>query len=441
MIRTVCIILALAACPDMASAQHEQSSNQPANIVLIMADDFGYECVGAYGGTSWQTPNLDELARTGLQFNHCYSQPLCTPSRVQIMTGIYNVRNYANFGILPESETTFANILQDQGYKTCVVGKWQLKGEPGQFGFDEHCLWQMNRVPERYPNPGLEVNGKRINYTNGEYGPDLVSDYACEFIRKNSDQPFLVYYPMILTHCPFCPTPDSEDWDPSSPGSETYKGDPRYFGDMVLYMDKIIGKLVKTLDEQGLRENTLVIFTGDNGTDKPVVSMMGDTAVAGGKKKMTDAGTRVPMIANWPGTIAEESTCNDLVDFSDFFPTLCDVAAVKLPQDLRLDGVSYFPQLKGEQGSPREWIYCWFARNGGPEGKQWVRNQRYKLYADGRFIDVRNDILEIKPLDGQTLTSEQLETRNMLTRALDQFRDARPEEVARQGRSPKQKKR
>jgi arylsulfatase A len=122
------------------------------NIVLIMADDMGYECVGANGGTSYRTPNLDRLASGGLRFEHGYSQPLCTPSRVQIMTGIYNQKNYVRFGILAPDQTTFAHLLKKAGYATCVAGKWQLLGGfdgPQHFGFDEYCLWQLTRRPGR----------------------------------------------------------------------------------------------------------------------------------------------------------------------------------------------------------------------------------------------------------------------------------------------------
>ena len=411
-----------------ASPVHAE--NDRTNIILIMADDLGYECLGCNGGTSYKTPCLDQLAQSGMRFRHCYSQPLCTPSRVKIMTGIYNVRNYEVFGKLPSNQTTFANILKKVGYKTCVVGKWQLKGNPQQFGFDEHCLWQMNRVPERYPNPGLEVNGKRINYTNGEYGPDLVCDYACKFIEKNKDQPFLVYYPMILTHCPFCPTPDSKDWDPKNKGSKTYKGNAKYFGDMMLYADKLVGRIVKKVDELGLRENTLIIFTGDNGTDKPVVSQMNGRKVPGLKGKMTDGGTRVPMIASWPKTIPAGKVTDTLVDFSDFFPTICEATSVDVPSKLKIDGQSFLPQLKGKPGNPRKWIYVWYSRNGGVKGKQWVRNQRYKLYGTGKFFDVKNDVEEKNPLKPSSLTNEQKETFEMLKKAIDQFKDARPEKVA-----------
>ena len=415
-------------------AASARENDRSPNIVLIMADDLGYECLGANGGTSWQTPFLDELAKTGMRFEHCYSQPLCTPSRVQIMTGIYNIRNYTRFGVLPETETTFANLLRDAGYQTCVVGKWQLKGDPGQFGFDEHCLWQLNRVPERYPNPGLEINGQQVDFSDGQYGPDVVSDFACDFIRKNKNRKFLVYYPMILTHCPFCATPDSADWNPANKGSKTYKGNAKYFGDMVAYMDKLVGKLVKTLDEQGLRENTLIIFTGDNGTDKPVVSMMGDRKVAAGKKLMTDAGTRAVMIANWQGTTDPGQVSSDLIDFSDFLPTICEAANVAVPDHLAIDGVSFLPQLQGKTGTPRQWIYCWFSRNGGANGQQWARNEQYKLYADGRFFEVPNDVLEQSPLDHASLNNDQNDAMQRLDKVLQRFKDARPVEIARQAK-------
>ena len=176
------------------------------NIVMIMADDLGYECLGANGGTSYKTPVLDQMATEGMRFEHCYSQPICTPSRVKLMTGISNIRNYVKFGYLDLKLTTFAQVLQKAGYATCVVGKWQLEGgyeAPNQFGFDEYALWQLNRRPSRYPNGGLEINGKQVDYTKGEYLPDVVSDYACDFMEKHREKPFLLYYPMILTHCPF----------------------------------------------------------------------------------------------------------------------------------------------------------------------------------------------------------------------------------------------
>jgi len=138
--------------------------NKPPNIILIMADDLGYECLGSYGSTSYKTPVLDELAATGMRFEHCYSQPLCTPSRVKVMTGKYNSRNYTVFGSLDPKETTFAHVLKKSGYATCAAGKWQLYGggsgtSPEQAGFDEHCLWQVKDRGSRYSDPTVLENG------------------------------------------------------------------------------------------------------------------------------------------------------------------------------------------------------------------------------------------------------------------------------------------
>ncbi len=407
------------------------------NIVLIMADDLGYECLGADGGTSYKTPVLDRLAAEGMRLDHCYAQPLCTPSRVQLMTGIYNVRNYVRFGVLDRKQTTFAQLLKRAGYATCVVGKWQLGKQPDSprhFGFDQSCLWQHTRgrtrkggLDSRYPNPSLEVNGRPVDYHGGEYGPEVVSDFACDFMERNKDKPFLVYYPMILTHCPLVPTPDSADWDARSQGSKHYKGDPKCFADMVAYMDKMVGKLIAKLERLGLRENTLILFTGDNGTDKPVVSVMSGRRVAGGKGHMTDAGTHVPLIANWPGTISKGRVCGDLVDFSDFLPTLCECAGVPAPPELNVDGRSFLPQLEGKKGNPRQWIYCWYSKTGRiKQAREFARNQRYKLYASGEFYDVANDVLENKSLSSEPLDAEASRARAMLQQAIDRYKNARP---------------
>ncbi len=424
----ICLVTAVAFCFEATSA-----AERP-NIVMIMADDCGYECIGAHGGTSYKTPNLDKMALQGVRFDHCYSQPICTPSRVKLMTGLYNVRNYAKFGFLETSQRTFGNILSEAGYKTCIVGKWQLGRNaklPKQFGFDEHCLWQLFRLPSRYPSPGLEVNGVAKDYKPG-YGPDVVTDYALDFIERSgkNKQPFLLYYPMILTHCPFEPTPDSADWDPNDPGSKTYKGDAKYFGDMVGYMDKIVGKILNKLDEAGVRENTLVMFTGDNGTDTPVVSMMGDRRVVGAKGKTTDGGTHVPMIVQWKGRSPQGVACSDLVDFSDFLPTMCEAAGVTLPDSPEMDGRSFLPQALGKSGNPREWIYIWYARNGGPTGKEFTRNARYKLYRNGDFFDIQSDVLEKKSLAVAELGADAQQVHAMLKAALEQYTDARPERFA-----------
>ena len=141
---------------------------------------------------------------------------------------------------------------------------------------------------------------------------------------------------------------------------------------------------------------------------------------------MTDAGTRAPFIANRPGVIPKGKVCRDLVDFSDFAPTLCQAAGVTVPATLNVDGRSFLPQLRGEKGNPREWIYCWYSRNGGPNGREWARNQRYKLYRKGGFYDVSKDVLETRPLGAEELSEDARQVRAMLQRTLDKYKDARP---------------
>jgi arylsulfatase A len=413
-----------------------ERSGSGTNIILIMADDLGYETIGANGGESYPTPHLDRMAAAGVRFKHCYAQPLCTPSRVQIMTGKYNVRNYTGFGKLDRKERTFAHVLKEAGYATCIAGKWQLGAEkdaPEHFGFDEALLWQHTRsgrlkegkirYDKRFENPLLERNGVEESYQNGEYAPDLMVEFITDFIRKNKEKPFFVYYPMILTHCPFVPTPDSEDWNPESKGSPTYKGNAKYFGEMVAYMDKLVGQLSDHLVKEGLEKNTIILFTGDNGTDKPVVSILNGRKVAGAKGKTTDAGTHVPLIVYGPGRV-ESLVVDDLVDFSDFLPTFCEIAGIDIPSGL--DGQSFYPQLVGETGNPREAIYCWYNRNGKQGTEQvFARTRQYKLYRDGRFFDIPQDPLENMPMKADMLSQDQISIKTMLQEVIDDYEGVR----------------
>ena len=397
------------------------------NIVLIMADDMGYECVGANGSRFYQTPHLDRLAAEGMRFEHCYSQPICTPSRNQIMTGRYNARNYVRFGYLHPREITFGNVLQKAGYRTCVVGKWQLKGGfdgPAGFGFDEYCLWQLTRRPTRYPNPGLEVNGKQLDYRNGEYGPDLVSDYLVDFVRRNRSRPFFAYYPMILPHWPFQPTPDSPDWDPAETREwPRGKWNRRHFRDMVNYTDKLVGKIDRTLKTLGIREKTLLIFTCDNGTYNGITSPFRGQNLRGGKGSTPNAGTHVPMIASWPGTITPGTISRDLIDFSDLLPTLAAAGGGQLPRDRTIDGRSFLPQLTGQPGNPRDWVFCWYQRNGNRSGKvkRFARNQIYKLYHDGRFFKIPTDELEKRQLLPTQIDTTQAQVRAELKAVIERI--------------------
>jgi arylsulfatase A len=394
-----------------------------------MADDFGYELLGANGGESHRTPHLDELAATGMRFEHCYVQPLCTPTRVQLMTGQYNVRNYMEFGRIDRDATTFAHLLQKAGYTTAIAGKWQLgrgKRLPQRLGFHEACLWQHTRRPPRYANPGLEFNGVERDFTAGEYGPQLVNDFALDFITRHKQGPFLLYYPMMLTHRPFEPTPDSVDWDPMARGPEADR-DVKYFADMVRYMDKMIGRLIAKLDELDIRDHTLVIFLGDNGTDRSVTSRFNSRPYPGGKGHGNARGMHVPLIANWPGLAPAGRVNADLVDSTDFLPTLCEAAGAAMPDSLPVDGQSFFPQLVGKPGRPREWIYCWYARNGGPTPLlEFAMSREHKLYRDGTFFNLREDPFEERPMRVNELSGAESEAADALQNVLDKYKNARP---------------
>lgn len=408
------------------------------NIVFIMADDLGYECLSCNGSLSYQTPVLDNLARKGIRFTQCHAQPLCTPTRVKLMTGKYNYRNYQAFGYLNPQETTFGNILKDAGYATCVVGKWQLNGlsgkkipgwqdknRPNHFGFDEYCLWQLThgrKDGERYANPLLEQNGRKLPRNPEAYGSDVFTNYALDFIERKKDRPFLLYYPMALTHNPFVPTPDSPEWKQKE---LRYKNDPKFFADMVRYTDKIVGKFVKKIRELGIEKNTLLIFLGDNGTNRNITSQTKNGPVRGAKGNTTDAGTRVPLILYWPAMKNKGLVFDGFIDLTDFYATFADIAFGKHrltgTPDYR-DGKSLLPLMMGETYQPREILFMHYEPHWGAGSKfsnRFARTHAYKLYQDGRFYNVETDPLEQKNISESGCSNDQLKIRRKLQSVLD----------------------
>ena len=418
------------------------------NIILIMSDDLGYEVINANGGTSYETPTLNELARTGIRFENAHAQPLCTPTRIQLMTGKYNFRNYIGFGLMDPKEKTFGHIMSDNGYKTLISGKWQLysynppdempedrnKGQQIEdAGFDEYCVWHAHQTEEkgsRYKNPIIYQNGEYLSkeITEGNYGEDIFCDYILDFIDRNTDDPFFVYFPMTLTHRPLEPTPDSEEFaifDP--PSNQTLGGktwnelegwadDAKYYKDMVEYHDKTIGRIVEKLDQLNIREETLIIYLGDNGSPIEVSSYMGNQEIPGGKGKTIDTGTHVPLICNWKNNIPESIVSTDLVDSTDFLPTIFDAAELQYPENYIVDGKSFYPQLTGEKGNPRDWIFFHFdagGRNKKPI-QRFLRNHLWKLYEDGRMFDMKNDLYESKVIFPENDSVESKENREKL---------------------------
>ena len=387
----------------LAAAQAEE---HPPNVVLIMADDVGYECFGAYGSRQYKPPRIDKLADGGVRFTNCYSTPLCTPSRVALMTGASNVRNYADFGSLLPDQYTIANLFGDAGYATAVAGKWQLQGGrnaegiPAGDGFDTYCLWNTPMTERRrFWNPSLESDGVILDVEEDDYGPDIFADFLLRFIEANKEGPFFVYYPMVLVHSPFVPTPDSEN--------RQSEDEQQNFEDMVAYTDVIVGRIQDKLEALDLLRKTVFVFTSDNGSHHSLKARLGDATIVGDKGAPTDAGTHVPLIVNAPGIVPGGRVIDDLIDFADFLPTLADAAGLSFPRQDHADGRSFWDRLRGGPGQPREWLYTYYFPRPFAEKFDtpyshpevlYVRDKRYKLYGNGKLFDVRADPSETRPL-------------------------------------------
>ena len=405
------------------------SAKEKMNIVLIMADDSAADNYGCYGSTFFSTPRLDALAASGAKFNYCYSEPVCTPSRVKIMTGRDGIRNYTAFGALDRSETTFGTMMKQAGYATAVAGKWQLHGGSNgslapQCGFDTFCLWNYPGARrERFWNPGIVRDGIVLETTQEDYGPDIFTDYIIEFMEKNRERPFFVYYPMVLVHSPFLPTPDSK---PSS-GKDKKAQALENFRDMTAYADKCVGRIVDALEKNGLREKTVVIYTTDNGTHRNLTYPFKDELRDGEKAYAADGGSHAPLIVNCPGTVLPGIVTNDLVDFSDVMPTLGQISGATLP-DVTLDGRGFWPQCLGRKGNPRPWIFQYYypkftkaaeQHGQGINGNEivWAQNQHYKLYRDGSLYATadRHETQAIQPGTG---SAEAEQARRLLQTAI-----------------------
>lgn len=379
------VMLLVASLSDLATA------GERPNVLVILCDDIGAHELSLYGHQQHRTPNLDQLGKTGIWFTTGYATPICHPTRFQIMTGQYAHHNGVyqfpgrpggpeeNIGVDDiASHLTFGNLFQKAGYATAQAGKWQLSGTHPtlirECGFDEYCMWAYKKnLPKgvehtgswegkpgtttgRYWHPSIVKNGEYLPTTQDDYGPDIFSDFILEFIERKRGKPFFIYYPMTLTHAPYYTTPDTTQ----SLGDRFEKRQKNWQSN-VEYADKIVGKLMRGLEELKVRENTLVLFIGDNGTG------------GNGKGKTTEMGARVPFIANGPGIVKPTGECRELVDVSDVLPTICDVAGIDLPKDHIIDGVSFAPYLKGNMNPLRDWIYAPLG------GKRVVRTKRWLL--------------------------------------------------------------
>lgn len=418
------------------------------NVVFILIDDISHYGVSAYGAKQLNsteglfesvlvaTPEIDRLADEGVLAKNAFAYAICEPTRVALMTGMNNQRNFVQAKALHESHITFGDLFKRAGYTTGIAGKWKqsrgsstISGEAyvDQFGWDYiHCFDLLYEGP-RHIDPNFVINGK-INWYRGlnpetkrrYYGPELVNRFALNFIETHQNEPFFLYYPMLLVHDEHTPTPDTqpnEHYDNFEVMTHTgikpdnsfgaFKGDDRrFYPDMVAYMDRMIGNVTDQLDRLGLREKTLVIVMGDNGSKAAFSYTLEDGSVfIGAKGQCKVNGLQVPLILSYPGSIAAGSTYDGLINLTDLLPTLCELADINIPDEEEIDGISFWPQITGNQNEAhRENLYTWYNANRAMSDQsklityaQEIDFKRYgpdTNYPNGRFFDLRTDPFE-----------------------------------------------
>jgi len=377
----------------------QKEKTTPPNIIFIFTDDMGYGDLCSYGATQYQTPNLDRLAAQGMRFTNFYvSQAVCSASRAALLTGCYSNRvgisgalnPHSKIGLNPEEET-IAEILKEQNYVSAAVGKWHLGHHkmflPLQHGFDEYLgipysndMWPIKYDGKRataqtharkasYPELPLIKNNKKIRELKTiEDQAEITTIYtekAIEFIQENKNRPFFLYLAHSMPHVPLAV-------------SEKFKGtsEQGLYGDVIMEIDWSVGQIMQTLEENGLSENTLVIFTSDNGPWLNFGNNAGSTGgLREGKGTSWEGGQRVPCIMKWPGHIPKGSICNKMASTIDILPTLANISGSPLPEK-KIDGVNILPLLLGDpNANPREVFYYYYKKN-SLEG---VRKNSWKL--------------------------------------------------------------
>lgn len=408
--------LILVALSVVGSALPSAAADAPAkkpNIVFILADDLGINGVSAFGADIYKTPHIDALAKSGMRFEHCYAAPLCGPTRAMLMTGRYAYHtgmtsNETGPLLEPKNEVMMPRVLKAAGYVTAMCGKWsQLPLQPSDWGFDEYLRFNGSGKywNTQDKNSNYMVNGKRVPLLDGEYLPDKMHDFVTKFITTHKDQPFYLYYAMSHVHSDILHTPDSAT------------NSPDLFTDNVNYMDKLVGKLVAELERLKLRDNTLIIFVGDNGlvpgqTERSTVR---GKVISGAKGSMREGGSLVPMIANWPGKTPAGKVTQELMDFSDYFPTLAEAAGAKFPEGVKIDGHSILRQLQGRPNKPRDWIFIEL-------GRHWyVRNAGWKLDESGQLFDMSGAPFKEPLVTADTKDEKAIAARKELQAVLDQL--------------------
>ena len=438
-----------------------EASDRPPNIVFILADDLGFQELGCFGQQKIRTPNLDRLASRGMKLVQHYSgNAVCAPSRCVLMTGKHPghawVRDNSEMQPegqkpIPDSEVTIAEVLRQHGYVTGAFGKWGLggpgsEGEPLRQGFDRFFGYNCQRHAHSYYPDYLWDNDKRISLNNAppvpghaklpanadatdpssynafkgsDYAPDRIRDAALDFIRTNKDRPFFLYFPSTLPHVALH-VPDAElqpylklGWnDPpftATKGGYTPHFTPRAaYAAMISRLDHDAGVLIDELQAQGLTENTLIVFSGDNGTthlaeevDVPFFNSVGN--LRGLKGSLYEGGVRVPTIVSWPGHFAEGTESKYLSGFEDWMPTLLAAAGSPSSPPAGIDGINLLPLLMGKEMPDRPFLYREFPGYGGQQSLRkgpWklVRQQLNKGTVVSELYNMDDDPTESKDI-------------------------------------------
>jgi len=417
MLRQLPLLIAL--CSGLAA----QGDRKP-NIVYLLADDLGYGEVGCYGQEKIKTPHLDQLAAEGMRFTQHYSgAPVCAPSRCVLMTGRHLSHAYirGNKPVMPEGQwaipddaVTIPELLRPLGYATGCVGKWGLgpaasTGDPNAQGFDLFYGYICQRVAHNYYPTHLWLNGQKhlldnrafssktrlkeapdsyAQFYGNEYAPDRMISAALAFIRRSKDAPFFLYVPFVEPHVAMQPPAEWVDMYPEEWDDKPYLGNRGYlphprphagYAAMISHLDNHVGRIVALIDELDLAEDTLVMFSSDNGATHDVGGA--DTKffnssgpLRGRKGSVYEGGLRVPTIARWPGTVAAGVTSDHVSGFQDVMPTLVEIAGGPAPGGI--DGISFAPTLLGEGEQQQHDYLVWEFFGYG--GLQAVRAGKWK---------------------------------------------------------------
>jgi arylsulfatase A len=378
------------------------------NIVYILADDLGFAELGCNGSDRYKTPNIDALANSGVRFTRFYTAPLCGPSRALILTGRYGFRSGAVtqdacktvIRTGEKAEVMIPAVLKKVGYASAMIGKWgQLSpsGDPSDWGFDHEFyfkgsgMYWNSKVAKPMSEGGkvrgdpdsYVLDGKTIEVKDDEYIPDLLHKDATAWLEAHKAGPFFLYYSMSHVHGEILPTPDSA---PAPKGETEATKRKRHYADNIAYMDKLVGKLVAELDRLKLRENTLIVFMGDNGSAKSNApdATIGGKRIEGEKGSMKEGGGLVPFFAAWPGVTPSGRVNANVADASDLLPTFAEIAGAPLPTARVIDGRSLVSQFKGDTKSPRTWAFCQLSNN------YYVREAGWKLDQSGTLYDMKD---------------------------------------------------